>query len=102
VQPTSYTDAIALSHDINYLIATGDHNKMRLADEIAIGNAPYNTQGVLMKLGLFGRYALGLKESEGINNKYKNIAEGYKLKYEVLNEPEWKSVCSILPDNSFL
>jgi len=102
VQPTSYTDALALSHDINYLIATGDHYKMRRADEIAIGNAPYNTQGMLMKLVLFGRYALGLKESEGIDNKYQNIATGYKLKYEVLNEPEWQAVRRILPENSFL
>jgi len=72
-------------HDVNYLIATGDKNKMRQADNNAIKSAPYNTQGILMKTGLTLRKFLGLKETEGIDNKNVNIARGYYLKNKLLN-----------------
>jgi len=85
VQPTSSTDEIAMIHDVNYLIATGDKQKLKQADNLAIDLAPYNTQGIVMKAGLTLRKFLGLKETEGINSKNTNIARGYYLKNKLLN-----------------
>jgi hypothetical protein len=85
-------------HDVNYLIATGDKNKMRQADDNAIKTAPYNTQGILMKAGLTLRKFLGLKENEGINNKSINVARGYYLKNKLLNSGK----LSIKARNTFL
>jgi len=85
IKPTSQTDELAMVHDINYLIATGDKEKLKYADDLAIDSAPYTTQGIVMKTGLTLRKFLGIKEKEGINNRNVNIARGYYLKNKILN-----------------
>jgi len=92
VKPTSKTDALALVHDINYLIATSNPDKMALADNIAINNAPYNTQGIAMKAGLTLRKWLHIKESEGADDPNFYINRGYYLKSIIINNPYWREV----------
>jgi hypothetical protein len=103
VKPTSYVDALALTHDINYLIATGDAKKLELADNIAIKNSPYfSLQGLTMKLGLSARKYLHLKENEGVNNKIYLSNMGYKLKNKINNDPYWADILKDIPKDSFL
>lgn len=51
VEPTSYTDALALRHDLQYL-TSGEKFK---EDWQAIAASDWSTQGIAMKVGLTGR-----------------------------------------------
>jgi len=62
-QPTSYTDYVAMLHDIDYLSNGGqDH-----ADAVAMSRADNSLQGFAMKFGLGARvFASTLKEALGL------------------------------------
>lgn len=62
--PTSRTDFLALLHDIQYLQFTGDIPVY--SDSLAIENAGYDLEGLIMKTGLSVKKALG--------NLYKNTS----------------------------
>jgi len=88
IKPSSYNDAIAMTHDINYLLATGDAGKLENADDIAIRLSDHTPQGYVMKAGLELRKALGLKTSENQDRKEFLQILGNQLRDEVLGE-EW-------------
>jgi hypothetical protein len=56
VQPTTYNDALALRHDIEYL---ADGEKFT-SDLKAISQSDWSLQGIAMKLGLTARSSLDL------------------------------------------
>jgi hypothetical protein len=87
VQPTTHTDAVALTHDINYLIAGNDPSKAALADQLAIDRAGYSFQGSVMKVGLTLRYKLALPFYKSAVPS--SVGEG--LKYVVLNSQKFKA-----------
>lgn len=90
VQPTTYTDAIALTHDINYLIATANPKQLALADDLAISKAKYNASGILMKVGLTLRKWTGIKDNEGRQQATELSHIGKSLKDVVLNDPKFE------------
>ncbi len=92
VEPTSYTDSIALVHDINYLIATGSHVKLKYADDLAIKKAQTDFPGLTMKIGLTLRKMLHLKESENVDNRQQMINTGRYLKNLVLTSPGYAKI----------
>lgn len=73
-------------HDINYLIATGSHEGMDLADDKAIRRADYSLQGIAMQLGLKFRKLTHLKESENADRVNELYNLGLMLKHRVLND----------------
>jgi len=92
VKPVSYTDSLSLAHDINYLLATGSHKKMDLADQIAQSRTGWTNQDAAMLGGLELRQYFHLKEKEGIENKDKLVEVGRYLRDQVLRDEKWKSV----------
>lgn len=52
LKPTSKSDLIALKHDIAYLKANGEFYPLLKADWEAIVEAPYDVEGIAMKMGL--------------------------------------------------
>jgi len=54
VAPTSYVDALALKHDIEYL---SDGEKFA-SDLSAVYNSDWSVQGIAMKIGLLSRVGL--------------------------------------------
>lgn len=60
VLPTSRTDALALKHDVDYLIGSGDDYITYIADKRAIEQADFSLQGSSMKAGLIARSVLNL------------------------------------------
>jgi hypothetical protein len=77
VQPKSHSDALALMHDIDYLIDGGDEDKIVAADQRAIDSAKFYTlEGVAMKLGLTIRSWLHLKIHD---NKFTAIGNLLKM-----------------------
>jgi len=57
VKPVSYVDAVALTHDINYLLGK---EYMKEADDIAIGKSDYTPPGLIMNIGLRTRKLFNL------------------------------------------
>lgn len=92
MQPTSYTDALALVHDINYLIGTASSEKMAEADNIAIAHASFfSLQGLAMKIGLTFRKITHIKESEHLKDRIEYVKIGKQLRDTVLYTKEWAS-----------
>lgn len=52
-KPNNYVDAVALKHDIDYMVAAGDERELTKADNAAISLAPsLSVAGQIMKKGL--------------------------------------------------
>jgi len=63
-KPVDYVDAIALKHDIDYMVAAGDEQALTKADNAAIALAPnLSVTGQIMRNGLILRQLLGIKPS---------------------------------------
>jgi hypothetical protein len=95
VMPTSATDAIALKHDVDYLIANDNYNEIVRADMRAITQSDFGIQGLLMKLGLSTKLLLGysfhssntpgLSKLIGMRAKnYVKLDEQYRNKFSEL------------------
>jgi hypothetical protein len=90
VMPKNGTDRQAMAHDVNYMLANGDHDKMDLADNLAIDRASlFDADGLLMKAGLTARKEFHLKESDK-NPDYE--ATGRELKYILLHDPRYQEL----------
>jgi hypothetical protein len=89
IMPTSRTDFIALTHDINYLLASGDHKAMDLADDRAIFYADRSTYGIIMDIGLKVRKAIHLKEG-----KVNTYALGSQLRDKVRNDKDYTQLAA--------
>jgi hypothetical protein len=77
--PTSQVDAVALKHDIDYLLSDTPL-KTTLADIRAIRESDYSVEGLFMKAGLTGRAVLQLPF-----NQRPNVEVGQHLKAIVKN-----------------
>jgi hypothetical protein len=92
VQPKTYADAIALTHDINYLLATADPYLLAEADDIAINKARYDIQGIFLKIGLTMRKITHLKEMDGAENPQLYRSQGLELRTKVLTSPDYANM----------
>jgi len=85
-QPTNYTDRLALAHDVNYYLASGSHDKLNQADDLAIAKARwYQRDGVIMKIGLTLRKLTHVKENGEDTKKL-----GLYLKNILLTDDRYK------------
>lgn len=66
VQPKNYVDRLAMVHDINYMLANGNHLLMDVADDMAIHAAlqSFSDGSWIMAAGLTFRKAIHLKETK--------------------------------------
>lgn len=78
-------------HDVNYLIATGNHILMDKADDYAVRRADLSVQGLLMNAGLRLRKLLHLKEGENKDKQLKYIQLGFKLRDKILNSRDYRT-----------
>jgi len=87
VLPVSKIDAIALKHDVDYLIGSGDKIATYKADNYALKQADYSLQGALMKTGLIARSVFNLPF-----NRYKPNAQevGLLVKQDVKQSPYYQ------------
>jgi len=96
VQPVNRTDAIALTHDINYILAGNNPKLADFADEIAMSKTDYfnfrdgylDVGAMLMDAGLTSRSKLGLHTYETNIPVY--MAE--KLRDKVLHSVDYQFV----------
>lgn len=90
VQPINDVDASALVHDVNYLLAQGDHDLMNRADDIAM-ERPFSFfniyPGMLMKVGLGMRKLLHLKEG-----KFNTLDVGLAAKQLLLSDSRFSKL----------
>lgn len=107
VQPRSNIDAFSLVHDINYLIATADSEKLAQADRLAISRAyyePLSAQRSIFIAGLELRKFFGLKDSENQSQKELYNAWGNKLRDYVLTSPNYAELREVygITDSDFV
>jgi len=82
--PTSHADAVAMLHDIDYLIANGDTQLTKEADDFAIrlSDGYYDLQSLSLKTGLSIRKFFNLGFSKNGNPKLGKYLKQYvKFKY---------------------
>ena len=82
VLPFNKTDALALVHDINYMLAS-DEDEAVLADNIAISGTGLTVPDSIMRVGLTLRKWGKLPFYGG------DINTGLYLKHKLLNDPKW-------------
>lgn len=82
VLPTSYNDALALKHDLQYL-AANNKSQLNVSDDLAITAADYSVQGITMKLGLTLRKVLSINK---LGNRPKLAQALYNI---VRNDPDY-------------
>jgi len=89
--PTSRTDALALVHDIEYMIGTSIPKELDKADDQAIANSDYSLSGMIMKAGLSIRKALQLKMANRntLEETHEQQRIGLYLKNKVLSDSEY-------------
>ncbi len=88
VMPINRTDFVAMLHDIDYLMGSGDYDWTKQADARAIRNAGWINGGALMKIGLGVRKLLDLP----FNNYTLNNKVASSLLYIVKNDPVYKKL----------
>lgn len=92
--PVNRADAIAVVHDIEYLISTNSKQQTSRADQHAIAMAGYSAPELILTTGLTLRNYFDLPfnlDNSTVHSQQKR-ALGEKLKGYVLNDPTWKSV----------
>jgi hypothetical protein len=88
--PVSSTDAIALKHDIDYIIAAGNSEMATKFDNDAIEQAGNSLEAIALKVGLTTRQWLGLDFAKTKLGDYTYPQQqfremGQKLKQQVKN-----------------
>lgn len=91
VQPINKTDFVAMLHDIDYLMGSGDYRWTSQADSRAVSNAGWTPGGILMKVGLRARQILDLP----FNNYTDNNQIASSLMYIVKNDPVYAKLFKI-------
>lgn len=90
VQPTSRVDAVALTHDVNYLLAGQNPGMFHKADRLATSKiGVLGIKDNVMRIGLSIRELLHLKEKE---NGRDSVVEGQILKDIILYDDRFKKV----------
>jgi len=95
VLPRNYLDAVSLTHDINYLLATANPKLLNQADNVAIGKAMFafpSLQRTTFVAGLLTRKVLQLKTDEHAGQFLQYTRWGNTLKSIVLNSDKFKSI----------
>ncbi len=82
VLPINQTDALAMVHDINYMLANTE-DEARLSDDIAISGTQLTVPDAMMRFGLTLRKWGKLQFYGG------DINTGLYLKNKLLNDPKW-------------
>lgn len=85
IQPVSRTDAIALVHDVDYLLASNDQDAIN-ADNRALTMADNSAQGLAMQLGLNTRKQLFTDSFYG--GSYR---AGQILKQTIKDDPQYQN-----------
>lgn len=98
VMPTTRADAVAMIHDIEYLIATNNESKLKRADKHAIDQAKGFTPDVLLlKTGLTLRSSLHLPLQ--VETTPEKITEtqraGLELRRAVLADPQYQNIMQL-------
>lgn len=89
-KPVSRADAIALIHDIDYLIATNSSTRTSQADKHAMSQADFDLPGVVLTAGLGIRNYLDLPfNTTAPNEAFRKVVQGEQLKEYVQNDPLW-------------
>ncbi len=84
IQPVSRTDALALVHDVDYLLANNDQDAIS-ADNRALAVADNSAQGLAMKLGLSIRKSLFTSDFYG-----GSFRAGQILKRKIKQDPRYR------------
>jgi hypothetical protein len=82
--PTSKTDALALKHDVDYLLANGNELKTKIADWNAISSTDMSLQSSVMRVGLGLRSLLSLPFNQRQDG---NELKGQFLKQYIKHSP---------------
>jgi len=69
IKPTNRTDFVAMLHDVDYLMGSGDYSWTREADDRALSNADWSLGSILMKAGLTTRKVLDLPFNPSTKNQ---------------------------------
>jgi hypothetical protein len=85
VKPINATDALAMVHDINYMLANDD-SEATLADNIAIAGTKLTIPDSIMRFGLTLR-KWGKLPFYGGDTKI-----GLYLKNKLLTDPNWRTI----------
>jgi len=81
-----------MTHDVNYLLATGQPRLYDDADNLAISKTDFSIKSAFMHLGLDIRKMLHIKENEGIDNVEISRRDGYDLRNIILYSKEYEQV----------
>lgn len=90
VRPVNKNDFVAMLHDVDYHIHSGNERKISLADQRAIQNSDFNASGLILKTGLYLRNKFGLSSFHKGGDKRLGLILKNRIKNNPVNQDDAK------------